>query len=263
MNPLIDFQENEKETIRIENVNSIGSILDDKQPSTKQKFLAECIGTLLLIFICCGVGVYTDFDIVPTVLAGGLIVTGLVYLFQKVSGAHFNPIVSIPMYIIKKINARELFYYICAQIIGSLLGSLLLALCRRGKFDILSSNKVGIYLINLTENKEIDTLCYTSALFCEVFCTFILLMVVLASTVEKNNFGNLTGLIVGITLVFIIFTGFNISGAYLNPVRSFAPAFWEAVIGGNTTAIKQIWIYILGPFAGSALATLVYFQIYN
>ena len=263
MDQLIDIKEQERETVQIENITSISGMLDDKHPTIKQKFLAECIGTLLLIFICCGVGVYNDFDMVPTVLGGSLIVTGLVYSFQKVSGAHFNPVVSVPMFIIKKITIKELLYYICAQFIGSILGSLLLALCRRGKFDILSSNKIGDYLINLTENKEIDTWCYVSAFLCEVFCTFILLLVVLASTVQKNNFGNLTGLVVGVSLSFIIFTGFNISGASMNPVRSFAPAFLEAVIDGNTTAIKQIWIYIFGPIMGSALATLMYFQIYN
>ena len=102
MNPLMDIQDQEKETVRIGNVSSIGSILDNKEPSIKQKFLAEFIGTLLLVFICCGVAVYTDFDMVPSTLGGALIVTGLVYLFQKVSGAHFNPVVSAPMFILKK-----------------------------------------------------------------------------------------------------------------------------------------------------------------
>ena len=263
MIPLMENQEHEKETVRMENANSIGAILDNKEPSTKQKFLAECIGTMLLVFICCGVGVYTKFDIVPTTLGGSLIVTGLVYLFQKVSGAHFNPVVSIPMFILKKINLKELIYYIFAQFLGGMLGSLLLALCGKGKFDNLSSTKVGDYLTDFNKNKEIDNWCYASAFLCEVFLTFFLLMVVLASTVQKNNFGNLTGLVVGISLIFLIFTGFKISGASLNPVRSFAPAFFEAVVDGNTKAIKQIWIYIFGPLVGSGLATLAYFQIYN
>ena len=167
------------------------------------------------------------------------------------------------MFILKKITLKELLYYIWAQFCGSMIGSLLLALCRRGKFDVMASTKVGSYLIDLTENKEIDVWCYVSAFFCEVFLTFILLMVVLASTIQKNNFGNLTGLVVGITLIFLIFTGFKISGSSFNPVRSFAPAFYEAVIDGNTTAIKQIWIYIFGPSLGSILATLAFFQIYN
>ena len=113
--------------------------------------------------------VYTDFDMVPSTLGGALIVTGLVYLFQKVSGAHFNPVVSAPMFILKKITLKELLYYIWAQFCGSMIGSLLLALCRRGKFDVMASTKVGSHLIDLTENKEIDVWCYASAFFVRYF----------------------------------------------------------------------------------------------
>ena len=265
MSLLTDTQEGEKLSFRIGNVSSLEGIIENREPSIKQKFLSESIGTCLLVFIACGVGVYTNFDITPTVLAGGLVVAGLVYVFQKISGAHFNPAVSLPMFAIKKITLKEFFYYILAQFIGALCGSLLVALCRKGKFDILNSTKIGNYLIHLTDekNEDIDTWCYISALICEIFLTFILVLVVLGSTVPKNNYNNLTGIVCGITLIFLIYTGYNISGSSMNPVRSFAPAFFEAVIGGNTTAIKQIWIYIIGPFFGSALATLLFFQLYN
>ena len=81
-------------------------------------------------------------------------------------------------------------------------------------------------------------------------------MVVFGSTVKRNNFKNLTGLIIGITLTMLIFTGFNLSGASMNPVRSIPPAVYEA-ISGDTTAIKQIWIYIFGPITGGILASFV------
>ena len=175
MNSLIDISDQERENVQIGNINSIGSILDNNEPSTKQKFLAECIGTLLLVFICCGSAVFSDFEIIPAAIGGSLIVTSLVYLFQKVSGAHFNPVVSFPMFILKKISLKELFYYLLAQLLGAMLGSLLVGLCRRGKFDILASNQIGKYLINLSENKEIDAWCYISCLFTEMFSTFLLL----------------------------------------------------------------------------------------
>ena len=117
-------------------------------------------------------------------------------------------------------------------------------------------------LKNLNDNNEIDAWCYISAFFCEVCITFILILVVLASTIEKNKYKNLTGLIIGFTLTMLIFTGFNISGASMNPARSLAPAFFEAVIGGNTTAIKQIWIYFFGPMAGSILGLLTFKLLY-
>ena len=264
MSLLTDTQEGEKLSFR-GNVSSLEGIIENHEPSIKQKFLAEGIGTLLLVFIACGVGVYTNFDITPTVIAGGLVVAGLVYVFQKISGAHFNPAISLPMFAIKKITLKELFYYILAQLVGAMCGSLLVALCRKGKFDTLNSTKIGSYLIHLTDekNEEIDTWCYISAVLCEIFLTFVLVLVVLGSTVPKNNYNNLTGLVCGITLIFLIYTGYYVSGSSMNPVRSFAPAFFEAVVGGNTTAIKQIWIYIFGPFVGSALATLLFLQLYN
>ena len=264
MNDLIDNQESEKISFRIGNINAnaIEGMLD-KETSVKQKFLSECIGTFLLVFIACGSAVYTDFEITPAVLAGGLIVTALVYAFQKISGAHFNPVVSLPMFILRKITLKELFYYSGAQLLGAMLGSLSVVLCRKGKFDLLASTKIGKQLTDLNENKEIDAWCYISALFCEIFLTFILLLVVLGSTVQKNNYNNLTGIIIGLTLICLIYTGFNISGSSMNPVRSLAPAFFEAVIGGDSTAIIQIWIYIVGPFMGSGFATLVFLQINN
>lgn len=265
MSSLTDSQEGEKLSFRIGNVNLQEEFIENSQPSIKQKFLSESIGTCLLVFIACGVGVYTNFDITPTVVAGGLVVAGLIYVFQKISGAHFNPAVSLAMCIIKKITLKEFFYYFGAQFIGSMIGSALVAFCRKGKFDILGSTKIGDYLLYLNDTKErkLDTWCYISALFCEIFITFILIIVVLASTVKKNNYNNLTGLVVGLTLIFLIYTGFYVSGSSMNPVRSFAPAFFEAVVDGNTTAIKQIWIYIAGPFIGSSFAVLLYLNIYN
>ena len=264
MSSLVENKESERESFRIGNISSMEEIMDN-QPSIKQKFIAECLGTLLLVFIACGIGVYTEFQINPTTIAGSLVVTGLVYVFQKISGAHFNPAVSLAMFIIKKIKLKEFFYYFGAQFVGSMIGSVLVAVCRKGKFDILGSTKIGNYLLYLNDTKEkkLDTWCYISALFCEIFITFILILVVLASTVKKNNYNNLTGIIVGLTLIFLIYTGYNISGSSMNPVRSFAPAFFEAVVDGNTTAIKQIWIYIVGPLIGSSFAVLLYLNIYN
>ena len=102
MNNLIENQEDDKENVKIENFYSIGGI-NNNEPSSKQKFFAEFIGTIILVFIACGSAVYTNIDLAASTFGGALVVTADVYMFQKLSGAHFNPVVSLVMYLIKKI----------------------------------------------------------------------------------------------------------------------------------------------------------------
>ena len=262
MSSLMEDSE-DKERVEIKDIDSLDNIKDNHY-SMGQKFLSEFIGCFFLLFIGSGVGVYTQGQIVPVVLANGFVVGALIYIFGRISGAHFNPSVSIPMYLAGKITFFELFYYTLAQLAGGFLGSLFVALCNKGKFDKLSSTQIGDYLIYYDKNKEeetkeadIDFWSYMSAFLCEFFLTFLLVMVVFASTVKKNNFNNLTGLIIGVTLIMLIFTGFYLSGGSLNPVRSIPPAAYEAIFGDKPKAIKQIWIYIVGPISGGVLASIV------
>ena len=176
MSALVENRESDKESFRIGNISSMDEMIEKgNEPSVKQKFIAECLGTLLLVFIATGSGVYTYFEINAATISGGLIVTALVYIFQKISGAHFNPAVSLAMLLIKKITIKEFCYYFGAQFLGSMLGSVFVALCRKGKFDVLCSTKIGNYLIYLNDDKvkKIDTWCYISALLCEIFIIII------------------------------------------------------------------------------------------
>lgn len=248
-----------REKVEIKELD-IGEFKEEKTYSKKQKFFAEFIGTLMLVFIGSGVGVYTNGDIVPVVFANGFVVTSLIYAFGRISGAQFNPSVTIPMFLQGKLNFGELIYYTIAQTTGGFCGSLFVAFCNKGKFNRLSSTKIGDYLINLDKKEDhvdMDPWCYISALYCEFILTFGLVTVVFASTIKENNFNNLTGLVIGATLTMLIFTGFYVSGASMNPVRSLAPALLEAIFGGNTTAIEQIWIYIIGPISGGIVASYV------
>lgn len=242
--------------VDIKEIGSLEEIKDNNHYSMGQKFFSEFIGCIFLLFIGSGIGLYTNGDIVPVVLANGFVVGALIYIFGRISGAHFNPSVSIPMFLRGKLTLRELIYYTIAQFSGGFVGSLFVALCNKGKFDKLSSTQIGNYLKQLDGKNELDTWCYISAFLCEILLTFGLVMVVFGSTVKRNNFKNLTGLIIGITLTMLIFTGFNLSGGSMNPVRSIPPAVYEA-INGNNTAIKQIWIYIFGPITGGILASFV------
>ena len=263
MSSLLKDSEEDKDKVEIKNMDNLEGLNQENNYSVGQKFCAEFIGCIFLLFIQSGIGVYTKGDIVSVVLANGFVITSLIYIFGRISGAHFNPSVTIPMYLRKKITFSELIYYIIAQLSGGFVGSIFVALCNKGKFDRLSSTKIGTFLTKKCDNENkkcvenIDAGCYISALLCEITLTFGLVMVVFASTVKRNNFNNLTGLIIGVTLIMLIFTGFYISGASMNPVRSIPPAIYEAVIAGKTEAIKQLWIYIIGPITGGILASYV------
>ena len=229
--------------------------------SNIKKFFAELFGSLFLLFIGSGVGVYTKGDLVPIALANGIILGSLVHLFGPISGGHFNPSITLALFLRKKLNVKELVYYIIAQLIGGFIGSALVGLCNRGKFDRLASNQIAQYLITYNDpnNKKIDAWCYICALICEIILTFLLIILFCALSMHKNYANNnVNVIIVGATLSMFIFTGFHISGGSMNLVRSLPPAVYEALFGNNNTAIKQIWIYIVGPIVGSVLASYTY-----
>ena len=230
--------------------------LEDKNNISEiRKFFAEFTGTTFLLFIGSGVGIFTKGEIVPIALTNGFILAILIYIFGSVSGGHFNPSVTIAYFLDKKITLKESIYYIVAQLIGGFLGSLMVALCNKGNFDRLASNQIGYYLIKYKDenNEKIDAWSYISALLCEIFLTIILIIIYFTMTKNKNS---INPLFVGFTLTMFIFAGFYISGGSMNIVRSLTPAVYEAFAGDNT-AIKQIWIYIVGPFVGAIIGNYV------
>ena len=220
-----------------------------RQYTPLEKFYAELLGTFFLVFVGTGIAVFTG-DLVASCVGGSLVLTSLIYVLGRYSGAHFNPAVSIPMFILGKLTVVEFLLYIAAQFAGAFVASIFVAICRKGKFDQLAGNKISDYLLSIDNSKEADFMCYFSAMFCEIVITFLLVLVVYSSGVKENNFGNLTGIVVGLTLGVLFFTGANISGGSLNPVRSIAPAVLQAVTGNDTTPLKQLWVYVLGPILG-------------
>ena len=238
------------------NVLKAGQIISrdfDKKFTLQQKFFAEFLGTSILVFVVTGIPLFSyikqnlDKNFDPHAYNGGyegaLVLTSIIYIFGRVSGGHFNPAVTIPMYMRCKISFGECTYYIIAQILGGFFGTILVALCSQGNFTSLCPNLF----------EEYNNWSCFSCFFCECILTFILVSVIFASTVKKNNFGNLSGFIIGTTLYFLGIVGNNVSGASLNPARSIAPAIIME-FNGESKPIKQLWLYILGPICGGILA---------
>ena len=223
-----------------------------------QKILAEFIGTALFVFGVCSTCVYFADNPVITVLSCSFMGGVIIFLFGRVSGAHFNPAISLALFIRQKLTALELALYIVGQIVGSLLGCTLLGLIRKGKFKEMAGNQIADYLIYTDGGTKKNAWCYISALICEVIMTFVLIMFILASCEKDNYLGPVLGLGFSTTVLSMSVVGGNISGCSMNPARSLVPALIQVMAGGDKTPIKQIWIYIVGPLLGSAIAAFVW-----
>ena len=223
---------------------------------SQQKFCAEFLGTTFLVFVVTGIPLFAnvrksldssfDQNAYNGGFEGALVLTSMIYIFGPISGGHFNPAVTIPMFLRNKITMGECTYYIIAQILGGFFGSILVALCCQGNFDNLCPNTF----------EKFNSWSWLSCFICEFILTFILVSVIFASGNKRNNFGNLTRFIIGTTLYFLGITGNNVSGASLNPARSISPAIIMEFMGDNKP-IKQLWLYILGPILGGISAGYV------
>ncbi len=204
-----------------------------------RKYIAECVGTMLLTLIACGVAVITGAEPVATSLAFGLVIVAAAYSIGNVSGCHINPAVSIALTVAGKMEIVECIKYIVAQVIGAFAGSLLLAACFNG-FSALGANAL-----------QGDVSVWVGLLV-EVVLTFIFTTTILGVTDKKEN-GHVTGIVIGLTLTLVHLFGLSFTGTSVNPARSIGPALFEL---GDT--FIQLWVFILGPMAGAALAGLFY-----
>lgn len=218
-----------------------------------KKCLAEGIGTFALVLFGCGVAVATSTYApeafwVATSLAFGLSIVAMAYCIGKISGCHVNPAVSLAMAINKKITWKEFGLYCLSQVVGAALASAVLGLCF-GDFSSLGANQM-----QLTASGEAFPL-YVGVIV-EVVLTFLFILAIFGAT-HKNEEGPVAGLVIGGTLTLVHLLGLVFTGTSVNPARSLMPAIFQA-FASNTTAISQVWIFILAPFAGAALAALVW-----
>ncbi len=214
-----------------------------------KKYISEFVGTCFLTLLACGVAVIVGCDtsagIIATSLAFGLVIVAGAYSIGNVSGCHINPAVSLGMYVSGKMKLSECVKYMIAQVLGALIGSLLLGFIL-GSFDALGANAYGGVLPN---GMEVTILI---AFVVETLLTFIFVTTILGVTDKKEN-GHVTGIVIGLTLTLVHLFGIPVTGTSVNPARSLAPALLQ---GGS--AINQVWLFIVAPFVGAILAGLFY-----
>lgn len=219
-----------------------------------RKYVAELIGTFLLVFI--GTSAVVAFGgpfsngvatvgYVGIALAFGLTLVVLAYTLGPVSGGHFNPAVTIGLVAARRHPVRDLVPYIASQIVGAVLAS--------GLLYLIASGKPGWTIASGLGQNSFGTLAVASALAAETVFTFVLVFVVLSVTEKSYPYTAFGGLAIGVALLAIHLADIGWSSSSVNPARAIGPAVF---VGG--TALSQLWVFIVAPIVGGLIAAGVY-----
>jgi glycerol uptake facilitator protein len=241
--------------------------------SLANRSIAEGVGTLLLVYfgagaaaitlmIAAGTKPATSFNIGIGQLGGlgdwfaigitfGIVVTAVIYALGRVSGAHINPAVTIALWATKRFPAGDAVVYIIAQCIGAAIGSLLF---------FLTVGMDAVTIGGLGATAPFPGIGYGQAILVEGMATFVLMLVIMGVAVDNRAPPGFAGLIIGLTVAGMITMAGNISGASLNPARTFGPYVMDFLSGG-----PNLWmyfpIYIIGPVIGAVGAAVFYDRI--
>jgi aquaporin Z len=222
-----------------------------------KKYLAELIGTFVLVFIGTGSAVVAGKEIgfLGIALAFGISVLVMVYAIGPISGCHINPAITIAMLANGKIGSKDAAVYIVVQCIGAIIASLVLLAIMTGLPGYnLATNGLGQDGYGIASPGGFPLM---SGFIAEVVLTFIFLMVVFGATSKKAPAG-FAGIAIGLSLAMIHMVGIPITGTSVNPARSLGPAL---VVGG--TALAQLWMFILAPIIGALVAALVWKYLFE
>ena len=227
-----------------------------------KKYIAEFIGTCVLVVMGCGTAMLVGCDAaagggyILTALAFGLVIVGMAYCVGNVSGCHINPAVSLGVLMSGGMSGKDFVGYVVSQCLGALAGAGLLAAIfgLGGVTDMTGGfGSNGLGGVNGSA---------AAGLLVEVVLTFIFVLTILGVTDAKAGHGSFGGLVIGLTLTLVHILGIGLTGTSVNPARSFGPAL-VASITGNGAPLACLWVFIVGPALGAALAALVYKAIKN
>ena len=220
-----------------------------------KKYFAEMVGTFVLTFLGCGTAMFlgcaTPAGVVGTAVAFGLAVVAMAYTIGDISGCHINPAITLGVALSGRMSWKDALGYWCGQVIGGIIaGALLLLLV-----NVVTPAADGITegMKGLGTNGVANAGGPWGACLVEVIATFIFVLVVLGTTDAKVGAGNLAGLAIGLSLILIHLVCINLTGTSVNPARSIGPAIFA---GGQ--ALADLWVFIVAPLVGGALAACVW-----
>ena len=232
-----------------------------------KKYLAEMIGTMVLVLMGCGTAVSLGCNpvgadlstVVGTAMAVGLSVIAMAYTIGGLSGCHINPAITLGVFLSKRMSGKDALMYIVFQVIGGLLGAAIL-------YALVTSAGTDFALAGagLGSNDLQSGVSVAGGLIAEIVFTCVFVLVVLGATASDNeSTGKFAGLAIGLSLILVHLVCIRYTGTSVNPARSFGPALFAQLAGGPATALSNLWIFIVGPFAGAVLASCIWKVIGN
>jgi aquaporin Z len=224
-----------------------------------RKYIAEAIGTFVLVFFGVGsavlagggIGIADSISITGISFAFGISVIAMAYSIGQISGAHLNPAVSMGAFVAGRLSLRDLIGYSAFQTIGAIIAAgviYVMALNSSGGYDI-AVNGLGQNGWGADYGGEFFMI---SAFLFEVIATAVFLVVILG-VASHNGAPMVAGLVIGLTLTMIHLVGITVTGTSVNPARSIGPALF---VGGS--AMNQLWLFILAPLIGGAIGGLLH-----
>jgi dihydroxyacetone kinase-like protein len=227
-----------------------------KQPTLGHKFVAEFLGTALLVLIGPGSAVatgvigqpFTMADLLGISFAFGFIIMALVYVIGGISGCQINPAISIALSLTGRQKWTDTTLFVVAQVLGAIVGALGIAAIFGT--TLYAAKGAGIVSFGTMPSYE--------AAIAEAIGTFILAFTVAGIALDQRAPAGWAGIVIGMVVVAIILLVGPATGAALNPAREIGPVLSKLFLTGDTSALSSLWVYIAGPIVGGALGVLAY-----
>ena len=226
------------------------------EATSLKKYGAEAFGTFVLTLFGCGSAAVAGATLgtLGIAMAFGLSIVAMAFVIGNVSGCHINPAVSLGLFLDKRLSAKDLIGYWIAQFVGGVVAAavllLIVSMCDLG--GVLATG----HGCNGYDAASSVGLTAVGAVVVEIILTCVFVLSVLGSTADERT-APYAGLIIGLTLAFVHIMGIPLTGTSVNPARSFGPALMMA-LSGDMTALSQVWVFIVAPLVGAAVAAGVF-----
>jgi glycerol uptake facilitator protein len=229
-----------------------------QEPTPGKKYVAEIVGTFILVWIGPGAatvaglwGVGGLADVLAIAIAFGIAVAVAIHVVGKVSGCHINPAVTIALAATGKFPWKQVVPYMISQLTGAALASLAFVAC-------LGTQAASKYNLGGTFLNDAAGVGMGAGFLGEAIGTFLLMLAIMGVAVDRRAPAGWAGWIIGMVVVAVIITLGPMTGASLNPARTFGPYLGNALFGGQNPWDQFLVVYSLGPIIGATIAAFLY-----